>query len=670
MRVDFQQGIVTYPITGTLQSFLAKTGVYVSLQTANGQTDVTFAHGTVNYLLTEASDVDNAWGPIPTNTNTWLFWDINPQTAVRTFGITLLAPLYGPTFPVSPTSGQHFFNTTDKKMYVWESGNWRLVLRVFAALVLNAVFTPLGSGFPSTPFAGTQVGLSGIPNSTGRIIVDDTAAPIRRVNGEFFTTETDFFVNGSPVNTIRLEANVLSGTSTALANMGAYQVVRYPAFGKINVATYNDLQTTIIAMLVEELTVGETGTVITQGTITNPAWNFSTVGAELWVDGNGVLTETDPHLSDPITYPTGKPAIGRVITPTMIFFDQGLGGKGDTGNPGPAATVDLATNSVAGVSKLSIAALDPSNPIVVGDNDPRMSDARTPLAHNQAATTVTFTPYGSLTAPNVQLVLQQVEDTKVGTAGDTMTGPLTLSGNPTAPLHAVPRQYIDNLTLDGLADVTLIVPSPGDFLYYTGAVWTSHTLILDDISDIDDSGANPGDVLTYNGVDWVPVSGGGSITLNNLTDVAISGGQGENAWLRWDQTAMEWQDTTGMPYDMHFFMPGKASGISGTVMGGIVLPRDVYITDQFAATQMWCEVPSTTAPVQFNVYVDGGLVAEVTFAIGSNTGTINEFIGSPYVISQSSRMTVVPDADNSEIEDVMLTFVGCTTKLVCEPVIP
>lgn len=30
-------------------------------------------------------------------------------------------------------------------------------------------------------------------------------------------------------------------------------------------------------------------------------------------------------------------------------------------------------------------------------------------------------------------------------AGDTMTGPLTLSGLPTAPLHAVPRSYVDAL---------------------------------------------------------------------------------------------------------------------------------------------------------------------------------------------------------------------------------
>lgn len=712
MRLNFQQGVVTYPRTGPLQSFLVKTGFYVTLQTSNGQTDVAFAHGESDYLLTEAADVANAWGPIPVSTDTWLFWDIDLQSAVRTFGITLLQPLYGipvltagyrevefgvagyqaiqsniaktaadiaivsagtyyfrvatnggvtieysvllagsttfaalatsldtayalgsvvwddandqfiftsdlegpgssvslvrpsvtlpdlfatiesdsgivltiqtavpgtltsktitdstgltndatvytatilingaftypvsvvgssaqtigaliaeiqadvsaatvalvggkiritsnspgdgsavfisdtdlfssltnfvnitpgvvgtsiVTFPVAPVSGQHFFDTTEKKMYIFELGNWREVIRAFAAKVNNITFTPLGSGFPSTPFAGTQVNILGTVNA-GRIIVDDDAEPIRRVNGEFFTTESDFFINGSPVNTIRLEANVLS--ATALTPIGAFQVVQLTDFGRIEIATYNDLQTTLIAMLMEALNTNETGTIITQGTITNPAWNFTTPGAELWIDGLGAFTEDDPHVLDPGTYPIGKPPIARVITPTTIFFDQGLGGKGDTGVPGSATAAGLATNNAFGIAKLSLAAFNALNPIVAGDNDPRLSDARLPLPHVQAATTITFTPYGALTGPNVQLALQQVEDNKIDASGAAMTGFLTLNGNPSDPLHAVTKQYVDALTLQALADVTLIVPSIGDVLVYNGLAWTNQS---------------------------------------------------------------------------------------------------------------------------------------------------------------------------------------------------
>ena len=94
MRIDFQQGILSYPTSVGQQVFLAKTRSFVSLQTANGRTDVTFAHGSENYLHTEASYVSNAWGPLLPNTNYWLYWDINMLTAVRTFGFTTLQPIF------------------------------------------------------------------------------------------------------------------------------------------------------------------------------------------------------------------------------------------------------------------------------------------------------------------------------------------------------------------------------------------------------------------------------------------------------------------------------------------------------------------------------------------------------------------------------------------------
>lgn len=494
MYVNFQQGIITYPVTGSLQAFLAKTGNYVSIQTVNGQVDVTFAHGESNYLLTEASDVNNAWGPITNGVDTWLYWDIDAQTAVRTFGITTLQPQYGTTFPVSPAATQHFFDTSEKQMYVYQSGVWTPVIRAFAAKVNTSTFTPLGSGFPSRPYSGTQVGLSGTPINAGRIIVDNTATPIRKVNGEFFTTEDDFFVNGSPVNTIRLEANVLTGT--AIENMGAFQVVQVTDFGKIGVATYNDLQTTLIAMLMEDLVFGQAGTIITQGTVTNPAWNFTTAGAELWVDGSGVFTEADPHVGDPITYPVKKPPIGRVITPTTIFFDQGLGGIGPAGSAGGGSTVDLATNTDFGIVKLSLAALDSLNPIVAGDNDPRLSDARAPLAHTQSADTVTFVSYGSITGPQVQSAIEQLEDQKLNVTGGTLSGTLTLNGNPINPLDAATKQYVDSLQLDNLTDVTTIVPSAGDVLVYTGTVWTNQppAFIPKDFIQLEDT---PSDYIGY-----------------------------------------------------------------------------------------------------------------------------------------------------------------------------
>lgn len=672
MRIQFQQGIITYPSTGSIQNFLQKTGVYVSLNAANGRTDIAFAHGVTNYLFTENVSVTNAWGPIPASTDAWLYWDLDQRTAVRTFGFTLLQPQYGTSYPVSPSNGQHFFHTTERKMYLYDAGKWRQVIRVFAAKVNNSTFTPLGSGITSKPFAGSQVGITGVSSIVGRVLSDDTGNPIRRSSGAFFTTEDDFFINGSPANTIRLEANVL--TATAAENLAEYQVVYFSDFGKINVATYDDLQENAIAMLMESLSINETGTVITQGTVSNPAWNFSTVGSTLWVDGNGVLVETDPHLTDPLTFPQGKPPIGRVITPTTIFFDQGLGGKGEQGLPGPAATVDLATNSVAGIAKLTLAAADPANPIVVGDNDPRMTDARIPLTHTQPASTITFTPYGTITGSTAEIAIQQLENNKVKRSGDTMLGQLTLVGSPINPLHAATKQYVDAMTLDGLNDVTFVgSPSTDNVLIFNGSAWTNATLSLDDLSDVDVTTTPPvsGDFLQYDGTGWI--SAALSVgSLDSLTDVdanvdPLGDPTEENAWLSWNPSTQRWEGHVGQPYDAHFFMPSKASGIPNIVMGGMVIPREVTFPPLFDESQAQCEIPATTSPVTFTMYVANVPWCDIVFPIGSNTGTFDPspYTVADYTVPAGTRVVIKPQSTNSEIEDVMITIVGCTTKLIC-----
>lgn len=435
MKTDFQQGIITYPTSSGQQVFLAKTGSYVSLQTVNGRTDITFAHGTENYLYTESSDVPNAWGPLQPTTNYWLYWDINLLTAIRTFGFTTLTPVYGSTAPTSPAPDQHWFDTANKKMFVYQSGGWREVVRVFAAKVNGSTFTGLGSGVTGKPFAGTQVGLTAAGVSAGRIIVDNTGTPIRRANGLFFTTEDDFFVEGSPVNVIRLEANILN--ATALENIAKHQVVKFSHFGQINLATYNDIQTTMLAMSMEDLLNNQTGTLCAQGVIINPDWNFQTVGASLWVTGSGLLTETDPHITDPITYPVSKVPVARVLSQTSIFFDQGLGGKGDKGDAGDVSP--LATELVYGISRLSVAAANPANPIVVGDNDPRLTPYTHPTTH--PSTIITTAPYSFLTGATLNLQLQELAN----------------------------RTY----TLDSLSDVAVPTPNTNDYLQWNGTNWVN-----------------------------------------------------------------------------------------------------------------------------------------------------------------------------------------------------
>lgn len=329
MIIDFHQGIVTYPASGSIQQFLAYQGGYVTLSTSNGRVDIVATHGVEDYLHTESTTVSQAWGPITPGVDAWLYWDINTRSAVRTFGITYVQPVFGSSPPNSPVNDQHWFDVTAKQMKVYNSAlsKWVTFIRVFACKINNGVFSSMGSNL-SSPYAGTQAGLTSPEVLAGRIIVDVEGKPIRRANGSFFTTEDEFFVNGSPVNALRLESVVQD--VTAGEPIAANQIVKYTAFGEVLLATYNDTQTTAIAISLENIATNEAGIVGIQGVITNPNWAWAEVGIPLWIHGTipGYLTDVDPHVVSTIDYPEKKPPVARVLTPNTVFFDQGLGGLG------------------------------------------------------------------------------------------------------------------------------------------------------------------------------------------------------------------------------------------------------------------------------------------------------------------------------------------------------
>ena len=76
-----------------------------------------------------------------------------------------------------------------------------------------------------------------------------------------------------------------------------------------------------------------------------------------------------------------------------------------------------------------------------------------PIDNLQAATkqyvdsvAISNTQLTNLLSTYAQLIyVDQQDATKVSKTGDTMTGLLTLSGSPTQPLHATTKQYVDNL---------------------------------------------------------------------------------------------------------------------------------------------------------------------------------------------------------------------------------
>lgn len=447
MRQSFRQGIVRQQtdLAGNPTHLAVSAGNKVDLVAANTPTTVSFAHRNSNYSLTEFLTVVGAWGPFAVGPDDFhLFWDIDTRTGIRTFNHTTVAPTFGTVNPSSPVDDLHFFNTAEGQMKVFDAsaGTFLNKIRVFAGVYR-------GGATLEPESTGSQVAINGSFLS-GEILFDDSGRGVRKSNGEFFTTEDQFIRNGAIAEPLRLESNVL--TAVAQENMAAFSVVAFSDFNKVLLAEYEDVEQKIIGMTTSDALLGEEVNVVLQGFLLNTAFSFDTPNAELFAD-EGALVETDPNISDPIGHPNPRVPVARVIDQQSVFFLQGLGGTGPQGLQGPTFTAK-ASGTVIGVTRLTLDPVDLDNPIAVGDNDPRNSDARVPLAHNQAATSIIVTPAGNISSANAQLAFEELDDEKVAKAGDTMTGNLIMSGGstqitlPNAPLvgtDATNKTYVDGL---------------------------------------------------------------------------------------------------------------------------------------------------------------------------------------------------------------------------------
>lgn len=412
--------------------------------------------------------------------------------------------------------GRHWFDTSTNVHYVLNGNIWQPVLRVFAAQFFNATtFISLSQNSQTNVFTGTQVGNN---NSTvsGRVLFDEASNPIRRDDGTFFTTEDQFFTNQSRVDALRLESNVTRAQCVANA-LPEFSVVAWTGDGQIDTAQYSDVGNTVVGLLVEDLTNGEVGAVIVQGTVTNPLWNWTggvtptPVGSELWVKNGGFVT-VDPHVSDPVNHPARRVPVARVLDKDTIIFEQGLGGIGDQGPPGDIGSIGPADTVSLGGCTLVTPASDPTRAWVISDTDPRLTNARAPLTHSHQASNVTFQSGGGVLSNTVQDAIVELGNGKLDKTGGIMTGALTLSGNPTAAGHATSKQYVDSLVngliwldpIDGVNLISDVIQTPptspehGDmYIIPAGATgawstfaigniahWNANTLTWDDLGPL------------------------------------------------------------------------------------------------------------------------------------------------------------------------------------------
>jgi len=291
VKLTFRQGIARYQtdVSGTpifLQKAFGGVG-FIDLIVAPDPTILIFAHYDANYIVEEPRTVKNAWGPISGPQTIYLFWDISLQTAVLTRGTTLFPPMYSGSPPLSPAIDQHWFDTNDTVMRIWNGSKWIEKIRVFAGFLSSgSIIKPFTSG---TSQAGIQGDFEG-----GNIVLDAYNKPLRQSDGSFVTSATSLLIINNATRKVKFEAEVMSGM--AMESIPKYRLVQMRQGARIALARSTDFMSRIAGMVPEDLYTSEVGFLVTEGLVRNPSWSFppSSVNRPIFSGELGEITVVPP----------------------------------------------------------------------------------------------------------------------------------------------------------------------------------------------------------------------------------------------------------------------------------------------------------------------------------------------------------------------------------------
>lgn len=298
MKVNFRQGLARYQQDANGNPiFLQKTsnGQYVNLVVAPTPTLIVFAHRDATYLVEESRNVQNAWGPLSGPGTKYLFWDIDMLSGALSRGFTSLGPMYTSTQPTNPLADQHWFDTINSIMKVWNGKAWIEKIRVFAGRVTsNAIVTP----YP----LGTQAGITG-DFEAGQILLDSYGTPLRQrnpndpphVNSRFVTTTSWLNVVNSSNTQIRVEQQLILGM--AAEEMGKFSLIQLRAGKKLVLARSTDYTSRVAGIIIDDLNESETGVVVSNGLVRNQSWSWpeASVNRPLFCGPTGQVTLTPPQ---------------------------------------------------------------------------------------------------------------------------------------------------------------------------------------------------------------------------------------------------------------------------------------------------------------------------------------------------------------------------------------
>jgi hypothetical protein len=313
MQITFRQGIVA---SQTLPPYIVLKNGNVAIDVSKSALKVAFSHGFANYLYTESVSINNAWtGPFLSSQNYWLYWNIDLITGLRTFGYTKVNPAFGESFPTSPTIDQHFFNTTEMKMYYFNGQAWVECIRVFAGSIQAGKILTLS--------LGTQVNVHA-SCSAGDILFDVLKDPLKRFvdDGTFVFLTSDDVLPPLNFNEASFKINELNVSGKATMNIPKYYGVisqGKDTLGNILIAkaSYFNIDSPAFGITIDQLNPGDVRQLITSGFLQDGSWYWDVPPlTPLYIGGDGeISTFTQNAFSNQ--------RIGYVVNLNTIYVSIG-----------------------------------------------------------------------------------------------------------------------------------------------------------------------------------------------------------------------------------------------------------------------------------------------------------------------------------------------------------
>jgi hypothetical protein len=337
MKLNFRQGIVRAKQIAGSSVFLEYNPHHntVDIDITDVTVLVSLSHKTSNYLHEELSSRSFAWGPFtwnsvwgvePENVSYYLYWDINLSTGEVTRGYCPSSPIVSSREPSQKSAGNHWYDTSQNLMKVYDGTYWIPVCRVFAG-----IFSP-GSQVLIQYQPGSQAGITSTEDiyESGFILLGNDKLGIKQANGEFMTSDSDVIIgHGGYTSPVNLES--LSTHVKAAEPIPEYYCVTLVSLGKAVLASSQDVNKKPIGISDRNAMPGEDFRIVSNGVVFNEQWEWKLEdGHEIYCGPSGELIQN--HVG------TLGFKIGSVLSANSIIvdLDEINGIKGPTGPTGPA----------------------------------------------------------------------------------------------------------------------------------------------------------------------------------------------------------------------------------------------------------------------------------------------------------------------------------------------